>query len=72
MSWETTKESMTQYFSKYGKVSTCAPMMMMDQFGCASKPRGFGFVTFEDEKSVEDVLRVTNHYLDGKAVRCVH
>ena len=34
------------------------------------KPRGFGFVTFEDVHSIDRVLEETEHYIDGKLVEC--
>ena len=34
------------------------------------KPRGFGFVTFEDAHSIDRVLEETEHYIDGKLVEC--
>jgi len=32
------------------------------------KSRGFGFITYKDPKSVEKVLEVKPHTLDGKLV----
>ena len=34
------------------------------------KPRGFGFVTFEDVQSIDRVLEETEHYINGKLVEC--
>ena len=32
------------------------------------KSRGFGFVTFEDTNTVQKVLAVTKHIVDGKTI----
>ena len=34
------------------------------------KPRGFGFITFEDIKAIDRVLEHNEHYLNGKFVEC--
>lgn len=34
-----------------------------------NKSRGFGFVIFESENSVDLVLQEVNHVIDGKSVR---
>jgi RNA recognition motif-containing protein len=36
-----------------------------------NRPRGFGFITYEDEDSVESVLEnFNNNYISGKWVEC--
>ena len=34
------------------------------------KPRGFGFITFEDIEAIDRVLEHNEHYLNGKFVEC--
>ena len=62
LSWDTTKESLQGYFSKYGEVSDCVVMKDGD------KPRGFGFVTFAEAVSVQAVLTEGPHDIDNKKV----
>ena len=33
-----------------------------------NQSRGFGFVLFEDESSIDNVLAIAHHSLDGKKV----
>lgn len=56
-----------EHFEKYGKVVEC--QIMKDREN--GKPRGFGFVTFESEDSVEKVLaNLKEHKLMDKWVDC--
>ncbi len=52
------------YFEKYGKVLTSEVMFNRE----THKSRGFGFIVFESEKSVDDVCAEREHYIDGKMV----
>lgn len=61
--WNTTKESMKQYFCKYGQVEDCT--VMTDP---SNKPRGFGFVKFTNPEDASKVLSGTEHVLDGKRI----
>eukprot|EP00824_Muranothrix_gubernata_P016045 TRINITY_DN33401_c0_g1_i1.p1 TRINITY_DN33401_c0_g1~~TRINITY_DN33401_c0_g1_i1.p1 ORF type:complete len:233 (-),score=61.33 TRINITY_DN33401_c0_g1_i1:20-718(-) len=55
-----TTDALAAYFGKFGTVTdTFIPMN-----GDSGRTRGFGFVTFEKESSVDDVLAET-HKLDG-------
>ena len=47
-SWDTTKQSLEAYFCKFGKITDS--VIMTDRN--TGKPRGFGFITFEDDKGV--------------------
>jgi len=61
----TTKESIEEYFCRYGIVTDAVAMM---QNGV---PRGFGFVTFEDHMAAQAVLDeagMNQHELDGKGI----
>ena len=64
LSWETTKDTLLNYFSRYGEVIDCV-VMKNQQTG---KSRGFGFVTFQDPSCVQTVLSNRPHVLDGRQV----
>jgi heterogeneous nuclear ribonucleoprotein A1/A3 len=66
LSPDTNQDSLREYFSAYGTVAQT--MVMMDQ--ATGRSRGFGFVTFESEESVDNVMNVTNHSVNDKAVEC--
>ncbi|XP_042031742.1 heterogeneous nuclear ribonucleoprotein 1-like [Salvia splendens] len=63
IAWETPKESLSLYFSRYGEITNC--VIMYDKI--SGRPRGFGFVTFADPEVAEKVLE-ENHVIDGRAV----
>lgn len=67
LNWETTDDSLREYFEQYGQVTDC--MVMRD--GATGRSRGFGFLTFADAKSVNEVV-TKEHYLDGKIVSFRH
>eukprot|EP00929_Paragymnodinium_shiwhaense_P049555 TRINITY_DN2498_c1_g1_i1.p1 TRINITY_DN2498_c1_g1~~TRINITY_DN2498_c1_g1_i1.p1 ORF type:complete len:749 (-),score=241.97 TRINITY_DN2498_c1_g1_i1:32-2278(-) len=56
---ETTKESLRTYFEQYGKVLAAR---------IPARKRGFGFVEFEEESSVDTVLKEKKHELDGGVI----
>jgi len=63
LAWETTEESLREFFGKFGKI-TDAVVMRDRQTG---QPRGFGFVTFEDPEVAKQVCG-EQHSLDGRTV----
>lgn len=63
-----TQETLNEYFGRYGNIVE-AFVLMDDQSG---RSRGFGFVTFENAQSLNDVLAARPHYLAGKHVDCKH
>ncbi|KAH6652696.1 hypothetical protein BKA67DRAFT_298612 [Truncatella angustata] len=63
LNWETTDESLRNYFSQFGEVTECTVM----RDGATGRSRGFGFLTFKDPKNVNTVM-VKEHYLDGKII----
>ncbi|CAN6573508.1 unnamed protein product [Malus baccata var. baccata] len=63
VSWETTEENFSNYFSKYGEIVDS--VIMIDKH--TGKPRGFGFVTFSDPMVIDSVLEV-EHVIDGRVV----
>ncbi|KAH8910991.1 RNA-binding domain-containing protein [Coniochaeta sp. PMI_546] len=63
LNWETTDQSLRDYFSQFGEVIECTVM----RDGATGRSRGFGFLTFKDPKTVNTVM-VKEHYLDGKII----
>lgn len=63
VSWETTEEAFTNYFSKYGEITDS--VIMRDKH--SGRPRGFGFVTFADPEAADKVLE-EEHILGGRTV----
>jgi len=64
MSWQTTEDTMSSYFSRFGEVEEC--IVMKDRN--TGNPRGFGFIKFKDPECVDEVLKSKPHVLDDKAV----
>lgn len=64
LSWQTTPESVREYFSQFGDVAEV--MVMKDP--ATRRSRGFGFITFSNPASVEKVLSYPAHQLDGKLI----
>ncbi|KAJ9603018.1 hypothetical protein H2200_012313 [Cladophialophora chaetospira] len=67
LNWETTDQSLHDYFSQFGEVHECTVM----RDSATGRSRGFGFLTFKDPKTVNTVM-VKEHFLDGKIVRPTH
>ncbi|KAK5019621.1 hypothetical protein LTR60_001063, partial [Cryomyces antarcticus] len=63
LNWETSDQSMKEYFSQFGEVLECTVM----RDGASGRSRGFGFLTFKDPKTV-NIVMVKEHYLDGKII----
>lgn len=66
LSPDTTNEGLTNYFSNYGAITEA--IVMMDN--STGRSRGFGFVTFESDDSVEKVIAVGTHTVNEKTVEC--
>ncbi|KII65335.1 DAZ-associated protein 1 [Thelohanellus kitauei] len=64
LSWDTTQEKLSLYFSQFGEVVDC--ILMMDT--TTKRSRGFGFVTYKDPSSVNRVLEGGPHVLDNKSI----
>ncbi|KZT23186.1 RNA-binding domain-containing protein [Neolentinus lepideus HHB14362 ss-1] len=62
LNWDTTDETLRNYFTQFGKVDACT--IMRD---AAGRSRCFAFLTFEDPASVNAVM-VREHVLDGKII----
>ncbi|KAI1705625.1 RNA recognition motif domain-containing protein [Ditylenchus destructor] len=63
LSKETSVETLRKYFSKYGNVVECNIPRNID-----NSSRGFGYVAFNSEESINNVLNLSPHYIDNKAV----
>ncbi|KAJ6810038.1 heterogeneous nuclear ribonucleoprotein 1-like [Iris pallida] len=63
ISWETTEERLKEYFGKYGSVAQV--VIMRDKV--TGKPRGFGFVAFDNPADLDAVL-MDKHTIDGRTV----
>ncbi|RYP88564.1 hypothetical protein DL769_000260 [Monosporascus sp. CRB-8-3] len=63
LNWETTDQSLRDYFSQFGEVTECTVM----RDGATGRSRGFGFLTFKDPKCV-NIVMVKEHFLDGKII----
>ncbi|KAJ9667812.1 hypothetical protein H2201_001998 [Coniosporium apollinis] len=63
LNWDTTDQSLKDYFSQFGEVTECTVM----RDGATGRSRGFGFLTFKDPKTV-NIVMVKEHYLDGKII----
>ncbi|GJS15208.1 RNA-binding protein 1 [Tanacetum coccineum] len=61
---EITEEGFKGYFEKFGKIIDV--VVMHDNI--TRRPRGFGFITFDAEDSVEEVIQKSFHELGGKLV----
>ncbi|VVB09953.1 unnamed protein product [Arabis nemorensis] len=64
LSSDTTEEEFKAYFEKFGH--TTDVVVMHDS--TTNRPRGFGFVTFDSEDSVEVVMQSNFHELSNKRV----
>lgn len=61
-----TEETLFVYFSKFGMIVNI--LILQDQL--TGKRRGFGYVQYENESSVEKLLSNTVHYIDDKKIEC--
>ncbi|XP_017773402.1 PREDICTED: RNA-binding protein Musashi homolog 2 isoform X2 [Nicrophorus vespilloides] len=68
LSWQTSSEKLREYFGMFGTVTDV--LIMKDPV--TQRSRGFGFITFSDPTSVDNVLKVPIHTLDGKKIDPKH
>ncbi|XP_068507468.1 RNA-binding protein Musashi homolog 2b isoform X3 [Syngnathus scovelli] len=64
LSWQTSPDSLKHYFNTFGEIREC--MVMRDP--TTKRSRGFGFITFADSASVDNVLAQPHHELDSKMI----
>ncbi|MCO5604856.1 hypothetical protein L7F22_059030 [Adiantum nelumboides] len=65
LSWEMDDRGLESYFRKFGKVMEAKVMMDRD----TGRPRGFGFVTFSDQRGMEEAIdKLHDRELDGRIV----
>uniref|UniRef100_A0A182M8V4 RRM domain-containing protein n=2 Tax=Cellia TaxID=44534 RepID=A0A182M8V4_9DIPT len=67
-SWQTSSEKLSEYFGMFGTVTDV--LIMKDPV--TQRSRGFGFITFQEPNSVDKVLQVPIHTLDGKKIDPKH
>jgi len=66
LSAEVDKEKIREYFSHYGEVVDA--VVMRDS--ATGNPRGFGFVTFDDPASVDELMKNPRFDFCGKSIQC--
>ncbi|GMJ02553.1 hypothetical protein HRI_003924500 [Hibiscus trionum] len=59
-----TEEDFRNYFERFGRITDV--VVMHDSL--TNRPRGFGFVTFDSEESVENVMQKNFHELNNRLV----
>ncbi|XP_054706338.1 RNA-binding protein squid-like isoform X2 [Uloborus diversus] len=64
ISWDTDQKDLKEYFSKFGEVSD----VTIKTDPATGKSRGFGFITFATEETVDNVLKNVPHTIKGKQI----
>lgn len=64
LSWDTTDEKLKDFFSQFGHVINACVMKNPE----TGRSRGFGFVSFQEPESVQNVLSAGPQILDGRTI----
>ncbi|KAJ8504039.1 hypothetical protein OPV22_004925 [Ensete ventricosum] len=65
LSWSTTDEDLKDAFHKFGQITEAK--VVVDKF--SGRSRGFGFVTFDDKRAMEEAIEAMNGMdLDGRSI----
>ncbi|CAL1263300.1 unnamed protein product, partial [Larinioides sclopetarius] len=64
ISWDTDQKDLKEYFSKFGEVTD----VTIKTDPATGKSRGFGFITFAAEETVDAVLKAVPHTIKGKTI----
>uniref|UniRef100_A0A803Q044 RRM domain-containing protein n=1 Tax=Cannabis sativa TaxID=3483 RepID=A0A803Q044_CANSA len=65
LSWSTSDRGLKDAFDKYGKLVEAK--VVVDKF--SGRSRGFGFVTFDDKKAMDEAIEAMNGMeLDGRTI----
>lgn len=62
LNYTTTEETMREHFSKFGEIVDCVIMKESK----SGKSRGFGFVTYQEQAMVDELMKGRPHKLDGR------
>jgi len=64
LSWDTTEEDLQDYFGQFGNVSSVS----IKYNAATGNPRGFGFITFDNDESINAVLNSGPHSVKNKII----
>ncbi|CAG2110688.1 unnamed protein product [Medioppia subpectinata] len=64
LSWDTEEQDILNYFSKFGQIAN----VNIKYDSMTGKPRGFGFITFNNQSSIDQVLAGGPHMIKNRAV----
>lgn len=64
ISYDTTDDTLRQYFCKYGNITDCVVIKDND----TGKSKGFGFVTFETEEEADKCMNERPHNLSDRTI----
>lgn len=65
LSFKLTDDDIRELFEKFGKITEVAIPRNRD----TDRPRGFAFITFENEDSAKKALALDGHEIDGRKIR---
>jgi len=64
LSWETTEKELREYFSKYGPIES----INVKTDPTTGRSRGFAFLVFNSAETIDKIIEVTEHTINGKKV----